>query len=153
MRFEVIGLPVAQGSMRAFAMKNGRYALTATNAKTLKPWRLEVKQAAAAALNGDGPFATRVRLDVEFRFPRPGGHFGKRGLRPSAPSWMFRRPDLDKLIRAVLDALTDAGVLRDDAQVDEIHARKRYCDADGSPGVEVTVIAGRGDPCDRKGAQ
>src|SRR5689334_22538986 len=105
MRFEVIGLPIAQGSMRAFPMKNGRYALTATNAKKLKPWRLELKQAAAAALNGDGPYTATVRLDLEFRFPRPLGHFGKRGLRPSAPSWMFRRPDLDKLIRAVLDGL------------------------------------------------
>jgi len=141
LRFIVPGLPVAQGSMRAFAMKNGRYALTATNAKRLKPWRLEMKAAAAAALNGDGPYAAEVRLELAFCFPRPMGHFGKRGLRPSAPLWMFRRPDLDKLVRAVLDALTDAGVLRDDAQVNEIHAQKRYCRDGEPPGVSVAVIA------------
>src|SRR5438132_14227085 len=102
-QFDMVGLPVAQGSMRAFPLKSGRYALHATNAKRLKPWRLELKTAAAAALNGDGPFASKVRLELDFHFPRPAGHFGKRGLRPSAPPWMFRRPDLDKLARAVLD--------------------------------------------------
>ena len=139
MQFETIGLPVAQGSMRAFAMKNGRYALTATNAKRLKPWRLEMKTAAAAARNGNAPYVSQVRLELDFHFPRPMGHFGKRGLRPSAPLQMFRRPDLDKLIRAVLDALTDAGVLRDDAQVDDIRARKRYCAEGESPGVRVVI--------------
>lgn len=125
--------------MRAFQMKNGRYALTATNAKRLKPWRLELKEATAAMLNGHGPSQASVLLTIEFRFPRPSGHFGKRGLRPSAPVAMFRRPDLDKLVRAILDALTDAGAFRDDAQVNEIRARKRYCVAGESPGVRVEI--------------
>lgn len=139
MRAEVVGLPVAQGSMQAFPLKNGRYAMVASNAKRLKPWRLEMKQAIAEALNGSGPMASGAALVVEFRFPRPSGHFGKRGLRPSAPARMFRRPDLDKLLRAVLDASTEAGVFRDDAQVDEIRARKRYCVDGEQPGVEAVI--------------
>lgn len=138
-RFDVIGLPVAQGSLRAFSLKNGGYAMVATNAKRLKPWRLEMKEQAASALDGHLPAASAVRLDLEFRFPRPAGHFGKRGLRPTAAVDLFRRPDLDKLIRAVLDALTDAGAFRDDAQVDEIRARKRYCSNAEQPGVGVCI--------------
>jgi Holliday junction resolvase RusA-like endonuclease len=139
--FEIIGLPVAQGSMRAFSLKNGGYAMVATNAAKLKPWRLEMKETAASALAGFvTPGAIAVRLELDFRFPRPGGHFGKRGIRPSAPQQMFRRPDLDKLIRAVLDALKDAGAFRDDAQVDAIRARKRYCSDGEVPGVEVRIL-------------
>ena len=47
---------------------------------------------------------------------------------PSVP------PDLDKLIRAALDALT-AIAYRDDAQVTEIRAAKCYGDY---PGVQIT---------------
>jgi crossover junction endodeoxyribonuclease RusA len=134
----LVGLPIPQGSLRPFKLARG-YVMVATNAKRLKPWRLELKEAAAAALNGGGPAQSAVLLTIEFRFPRPSGHFGKRGLRPSAPPAMFRRPDLDKLVRAILDALTDAGAFRDDAQVDEIRARKRYCTDGESPGVKVVI--------------
>src|SRR5438309_7426922 len=116
---QLLGLPIPQGSLRPFKLARG-YVMVATNAKRLKPWRLELKEAAAAALNGSGPSQDNVLLTIEFRFPRPAGHFGKRGLRPSAPLAMFRRPDLDKLVRAILDALTDAGACPDDGQVDEI---------------------------------
>jgi Holliday junction resolvase RusA-like endonuclease len=137
--FEVVGLPVAQGSMRAFSLKRGGYAMVATNAKRLKPWRLEMKEAAAACVNGGGPIAGAVAVDLLFRFPRPTGHYGKRGLRPSAPQRMFTRPDVDKLVRAVFDALKDSGALPEDSHIDELRARKRYC-ADGeSPGVRVEI--------------
>lgn len=41
-----------------------------------------------------------------------------------------KTPDLDKLCRAVLDALKIAGVLHDDAQVDDLRATKAYTDLD-----------------------
>jgi Holliday junction resolvase RusA-like endonuclease len=68
-----------------------------------------------------------VAVELAFTFARPRGHFGRRGgLRLSAPTRHAVRPDLDKLVRAVLDALVGAGVIRDDAQVAELHASKRY---------------------------
>jgi Holliday junction resolvase RusA-like endonuclease len=45
-------------------------------------------------------------------------------------------PDLDKLVRAVLDALT-AVAYRDDGQVTRITATKEY----GTPGLSVSVGA------------
>jgi Holliday junction resolvase RusA-like endonuclease len=44
-------------------------------------------------------------------------------------------PDLDKLIRAILDALTGV-VWRDDGQVVDIVASKVYAD---TPGVDVVI--------------
>ena len=47
-------------------------------------------------------------------------------------------PDIDKLIRAGLDALT-AVAYRDDAQVTFVRAWKRYCGW-GVPGVMVPIL-------------
>lgn len=134
LRFAVPGIPVPQGSSRAFA-RGGRVVVTSDNAR-LRPWRSTVTAAAAEA-RGDAPaMAGPIRVRLGFTFPRPAGHFGKRGLRPSAPVYPAVRPDLDKLVRAVLDALTESGCIRDDAQVVTLFAGKRYGEA---PGVSVIV--------------
>jgi Holliday junction resolvase RusA-like endonuclease len=44
-------------------------------------------------------------------------------------------PDLDKLVRAILDSLTGV-VWRDDAQVVDIVARKVYAE---TPGVDIAI--------------
>ena len=50
-----------------------------------------------------------------------------------------RAPDLDKLVRAALDALTGI-VFGDDGQVCELYAHKLYGDGPGSLVVEVEPI-------------
>jgi Holliday junction resolvase RusA-like endonuclease len=45
------------------------------------------------------------------------------------------KPDLDKLVRAVLDGITDARAWNDDSQVIAVWATKSY----GVPGVEIRV--------------
>jgi Holliday junction resolvase RusA-like endonuclease len=49
--------------------------------------------------------------------------------------WPAKRPDVDKLARACLDALTQSGAIRDDAQVVMLGATKVY----GLPGMVMTV--------------
>lgn len=46
------------------------------------------------------------------------------------------KPDIDKLLRAVCDGITDAGVWKDDAQVIRVVMEEVYGRA---PGVHVTV--------------
>jgi Holliday junction resolvase RusA-like endonuclease len=134
--FEVPGEPQPQGSAKAFKHRHtGRVMVTSDNAR-LRPWRDAVSWHARQALLGGGPLAGPVKVRVEFRFARPGGHFGKRGLRPAAPREHVVRPDLDKLVRAVLDALSEARIWRDDAQVVETRARKRY---DERPGAVIEI--------------
>jgi Holliday junction resolvase RusA-like endonuclease len=48
--------------------------------------------------------------------------------------------DIDKLCRAVLDALT-ASVFADDSQVCRLTATKEYATGGQKPGVKVTIIA------------
>jgi len=135
----VRGIPIPQGSMKAFVVGH-RAIVTADNART-KPWKAAVTDMAGrvmARLDAtplDGP----VDVDVVFRMPRPKGHFGRRGLLPSAPATPATKPDIDKLARAVLDALTGI-VFRDDSQVVALRLAKVYAD---DPGATITVEATR----------
>jgi crossover junction endodeoxyribonuclease RusA len=132
MSLVVLGRPVPQGSKRVF---NGN--LVDANSKQLRPWRAEIAAAAYEVWPQPLPGALSVWLD--FFFARPLGHYGVKGLRPSAPDLPAVRPDLDKLVRAVLDALTGIA-FRDDSQAWEIVARKRYADAHPQ-GLVVRILS------------
>lgn len=77
-----------------------------------------------------------MELALFFRFPRPRSHFLKSGLRPNAPGYVTRTPDIDKLARAALDALTGVAFL-DDKQVAVLRASKEY--SDDRPGLHVAI--------------
>lgn len=138
MPFFVRGLPAPQGSKRAY-VRGGRAMLVESSA-AVKPWRADVR--AAALDTWTGPVLTGpVALTLHFRFDRPKGHYGKHGLLPSAPAYKVTAPDIDKLARATLDALTGI-VFRDDAQVVELHVTKGWVAGDYPlPGCSVSVTA------------
>ena len=85
-------------------------------------------------------------VQLAFILPRPRGHYGVRGLRPSAPRYPGRKPDIDKLTRAVLDALVAGGGIRDDARVVRLHADKTYFRRRRGPGVAVLAGAREAAP-------
>lgn len=79
---------------------------------------------------GKPPYLDGVTLVALFTFPRPASHYGtgrnREQVKPSAPASHTQTPDLDKLLRLVGDALTIAGVLRDDSQIHTIIAKKQW---------------------------
>lgn len=139
-RFFAAGIPAPKGSTRAF-IRGGRAVTTHDCAKT-KPWQAVIAYAAQAA--GVTPMDGPLEIGLEFYLPRPASHFGKRGLRPSAPRWPGVKPDLDKLIRASLDALSGVGY-GDDARIVRVEAEKRYC-PDGAPAGVSVVLREAGTP-------
>jgi len=79
---------------------------------TRKQWR--------SRLDGRG-----IRLYVWYVFQRPKSHLLASGkLKAGSPR--YPRPDLDNLLKGVMDALTTAGVWEDDVAVTQVRARKRY---------------------------
>lgn len=140
----VPGTPQPQGSKRVY---NGRPI--DSNAKTLRPWRQAITAAANQALLDlpqPWPHLAPMNVGLRFGFPRLRAHYRANGaVKATAPYFKSTRPDLDKLIRAALDALTDAGVWADDAQVAALQAGKHYSDAPGLT-IHVTPIRNQEDP-------
>ena len=119
--FMVHGVPVPQGSKRALVHRStGRAVVIEQGGARHRDWRADVKAAAHDAMVAldDTDWLLRpgwvlrgpVGVSICFTVPKP----------KSAPktrrTWPDRRPDLDKLVRAVLDAITGE-VIADDAQV------------------------------------
>lgn len=125
--FFVKGLPQAQGSSRAF-VTNGRAVITSTN-RNLKEWRGLVADVAQPFFNG--PTSNAIELNLEFYMPRP------KSL-PKRVVFNTKRPDIDKLVRAVMDALTHVA-WRDDSQVVLLSANKVYAHPEGIVGIHITV--------------
>lgn len=126
-RLEVRGLPVPQGSMNIY---RGRAIHSKSTA--LKQWRaliaLEAKQQLKTPIK-----ATPLTVYYDFFLPRPKTVPQTRRPLPAV------KPDLDKLVRAVNDALaTDAGLIDEDSRIVTIRASKRYADQT-PPGVKVTI--------------
>jgi len=139
--FDVMGDPVPQGSKRTVPTKAGPRAVE-SNRERLLPWRDSVAAAAQVAIAHDETLGGRytpaelplvpagpVALALTFTIRRPLSHYGTgrnaRQLRPSAPWYVPIRPDVDKLVRAVLDALTGVAY-RDDGQVAALRVAKVY---------------------------
>lgn len=145
--FDVRGLPVAQGTARAFvAGGKARIATDSNRANSpIGAWRTAIATEARGAIEGHPLLTGPVAVDLVFRLPRPRAHFlpanGSRpapALRLDAPVFVTAKPDADKLTRAALDALT-AVVFGDDAQVGRLVVTKRYAAPTEGPGVRVRV--------------
>ena len=115
--FEVIGLPAPQGSKRHVG--NG---VMVESSKANKPWRAAVAAAARDVSIEVGQFDGPLCLTVEFRFPMPKSR--KAAVRAAGLGWKTTAPDLDKLVRSGGDALTESGLIRDDAIVSVVVATK-----------------------------
>jgi crossover junction endodeoxyribonuclease RusA len=147
-KIRAYGVPIPQGSTRAFAIRKGGVptggvVVTADNPKS-KSWRQSILDAVPPmAVQLGGP----VRVTIVFLLPRPAHHYGTGRnagqVKPGAPRDPAVKPDVDKLARAVLDALKAAGVYRDDAQVCRLSSEKDYAGPGEKPGalIEVAEIA------------
>lgn len=138
MRIFVPGIPVPKGSAKAFLNKHtGRIAVMQSNRDRQKPWASLIGM--IALQNNIKISDSPISLKLGFQMPRPQSHYSKNKtgatLRPTAPAMHTSRPDLDKLIRCVKDALTGIA-WRDDSQVSELTATKMYSER---PGVEIII--------------
>jgi crossover junction endodeoxyribonuclease RusA len=149
--FFVPGEPIPEGSLRAQGRLKGGGIRLAHDDTRLKPWRecigLIAKSAGRGVLPRE-PIDTGVALGLVFVFSRPLGHFSKAAVPTRIdrlrPCWAglqphTSKPDLDKLIRAIGDALTLARVIEDDGRICEVEAVKWYAD-EASPHGNVAGV-------------
>lgn len=133
--FFVPGTPAQMGSKKGFVI-NGRVNIVDDNSNKRKNWAASVSQAAYNAMqrNRLDVFHEPVIIGLEFSYIRPDSHCGTGKnagkLKASAPRHKSTEPDLDKLIRCVLDALTKI-VYVDDRRVVRIDACKVWGEQEG----------------------
>ena len=113
--FFVRGRPVPQGSMKF--VRPG--VMIHSRSQDLALWRADI--ARNAELFGFKPIASAVKVELDFVMSKP------KSAKTAFPSV---KPDLDKLIRAVLDGLTGVA-FEDDSQVILIQSSKTYGEKQG----------------------
>lgn len=142
--FTVPGKPIAEGSLTAIAyQKRHPFGEPTLHAAVVHRSKAPLMQYRADIQYGwdtivprppeplEGPVSMRVR----FSFARPKHHL-EHGptktmpdrpyrVRETAPTWVEVHPDLDKLTRAVLDALSGRAYV-DDRQVAHLEVQKAY---------------------------
>jgi crossover junction endodeoxyribonuclease RusA len=129
--FQVFGTPQPQGSARAFMPKGAKFPVVTSDNPKLKPWRQEVAQVAQLEMNENNlevigkKHPTRIEAEFYFAPPKSGRNLVHK----------MTRPDVDKLSRALLDALTGI-VYEDDGQVSQCEVRKFF----GAPARVVVMV-------------
>ena len=152
--FEVAGTPIPQGSKRAWLNSQTKQVMmTEDGGRKHSTWRNEVTGQARQAMSDLGrfgePFREPISCSLTFQFHRPLIHYGTgknaEKMKPSAPPFPVKPPDLDKLTRAIWDSLTSV-VWVDDAQVVAATIRKQWVERWQSEGVLIHVgTFGEGD--------
>lgn len=140
--FFVPGLPITQGSKRIVMAGKGpnrRAVLIEDRDADLQRWRKAVGEGARYYMGVKPVMAGEdfsLIVECVFTLPRPAS----RARRFAFPN---KKPDVDKLARAVGDAVK-AIIYGDDGQIVDLIARKRYVghpEAEAQPGVRIVVRA------------
>lgn len=130
--FSVTGTPITQGSPK-IGRHGGRPVILHQHDVALDAWRTLIMYEAKARARRAGWRRAEpgepVRLVLDFYLRQAPSN---RRPKPA------QKPDLDKLVRAVFDALTMADVYVDDAQVVELVTRKHWAWL-RAPGAEIRV--------------
>jgi crossover junction endodeoxyribonuclease RusA len=125
----VPGHPAPQGSKRHVGG-----GVMVESCKRTKPWRSDIR---SMLLTEDGKpklfFDGAVHVHLDFVMPRPLSA-PKRSTPPA-----IKKPDLDKLTRAVFDAIGSAGIWRDDSQVVGAIVSKRIAELHETAGCHITI--------------
>ena len=129
-----------------FSSKTGKGFVRPANKHTAT-WRDSVRAAAfhdVGSLLDDHTLPTSKPLEVThtFYFKRPASHYGSGKnsgvLKPNAPKYHTKTPDLTKVIRSTEDALTGI-VWVDDCQVVRRTDEKCYADLFDHEGVVLKI--------------
>jgi len=137
LEFTVHGTAQPKGSAKAFLPKGWKHPVITSDNKSLRAWEDVVRAELQRVMeNASDPtlflqlFDAAIRITFVFHLPRP-----------QKPKHRFpiTKPDLDKLARGTIDALT--GVLfRDDALVVAIDASKVYAATAAKVDIRIEAV-------------
>lgn len=127
------GKPTPKGSMKCVGQRGKtKHQLVEDHRPGQKVWRSKLVGTVRAHVDVRAEQWAAVAVEVTFTIERPTNQYGTgrnaTHLAVRAPEYPTKQNtnDVDKMLRLILDALTDAELLADDAQVVEVIARKAY---------------------------
>ena len=139
LHFEIPGVPVAQPRHRVAVVGGHARQYEAGKEHAIHTFKALAKIKAREALPGNQCLVDPLRLSVQFVFARP-----KRLNRKSDPAWrlpMVGKPDIDNLLKALLDGLNEV-LWADDRQVYQVtDSSKWYAAKDEAPRTIVMVTS------------
>lgn len=132
--FRVDGIPAPKGAMRAFPIRKagaltGRVAVTARGSAKQTEWTNRVLSVVREVAVDHELLTGPVSVRVTFHLPKPKSA-------PKSKRFPDKAPDIDKLARLVLDAMTGT-LIEDDARVVFLQAIKQF--AEDRPGADVEL--------------
>ena len=134
-KFFVAGEPVPQGSTKSFYIKKIEKVVTTHGNKSTGVWRQRIATEAQRAQMSDYFFSADRKyaysITLIFKFTKPKSI-------PKKVIYNTKRPDIDKLIRAVLDGITNV-LIPDDSLVVAITSKKEYAGENETPGLMVSL--------------
>lgn len=135
--FHVPGRPRTKGSLKVITPR-GRKPILIEDHKHSEPWRKRIKAAIQSQCVITEPCARPVQVQATFYFERTGPS-AQHLHWPVLNAGVNANGDLDKLLRNLLDAMTDSGLILDDCLVVSVHTSKRWATGGQIPGVDVGV--------------
>lgn len=142
LKFTVFGKPAQMGSKRAF-VRAGRAVMVNDNSDRQRQWYTAVASRAAEEMGTCDLLTGPLIVTLRFALARPKGHFGSGKnagkLKVSAPQHHAQKPDIDKLTRNTLDAMTGV-IWRDDAQVCELHVHRSWTEGQQGATIEIQEL-------------
>lgn len=97
-----------------------------------RPWRDHVRDTILSHRTPTIPVNSYVTVETTFYLPRPKTIPTSKRKHPTV------KPDIDKLQRALYDAITETHIWHDDCQITDVTSHKRYAD-DTPTGVFLTI--------------
>jgi len=132
--FTVDGIP--QGKGRPRFRRAGNFVQTYTDAKT-KTYEEAIRSASGVAMGSASPLEGPVSVDLYIRVPVPQSYSKtRRAMCLEAVERPLKKPDIDNVIKAYLDAMNGI-VYIDDTQVVRVSAKKTYSSV---AGVDVCIM-------------
>ena len=128
--------PVAQPRQRVRVVAGRPQNYTPTDSP-VNSFKATARMAWASASQA-APLSGPVALYATFILAKPKGR--NRGPSKGERIWCDRKPDLDNLLKSLMDALTGLA-WEDDKQIVDLRSTKLYADKDESPHVDVCVMA------------
>lgn len=133
LKIRIIGIPATAGSFVPRKRKNGSLYLLRSGSQKHKEWRqaaeFTIRQAVKLWEWGVAQ-DDQYSVSLSFLLPKP------RSVKRAQPNV---KPDIDKLCRSTLDALTVGKAIDDDARIIQLTASKTYASEAEQPGCYITV--------------